>query len=297
LEKPVFQKVIEKNEQIAQLLTDAAKRIEAAGYPLQLQVEEHQANLFLYEGGERLLLERFGERFVNRRCTYSREELLQLAEDAPQRFSANVVTRGLMQEHLFPTLAFIGGPGEIAYWAYYREIFAALDMQMPIVLPRMSITLLEGALERLLAGFELDLAQVLGQEESWKEAKMRTREQQPLDERFAHVRDALLDLYRPLVEDVVQLDSGMRGIADKNLSNLLGQVDFLQKRLIRSLQERDDTDLRRIWRLEANLLPEGGLQERKISFFSFANKYGLALVDRLVQAPFTQDGQHQIFHL
>ncbi|MGE7271015.1 bacillithiol biosynthesis cysteine-adding enzyme BshC [Brevibacillus panacihumi] len=297
LEQPIFQKVIAKNEQISHLLTDAATRIADAGYPLQLEVGEHQANLFLYEGGERLLLERYGDRFVNRRCTYSREELLKLAEDAPQRFSANVVTRGLMQEHLFPTLAFVGGAGEVAYWAFYREIFAALDMQMPIVLPRISVTLLEGALERLLAGFDLDISQVLGQEEAWKETQMKTREQRPLDERFTHVRESLLDLYRPLVEDVVRLDGGLRGIADKNLSILLGQVDFLEQRLTRSLQEREDTDQHRIWRLEANLLPEGGLQERKISFFSYANKYGLSLVDRLVHAPFTHDGRHQVFHL
>jgi uncharacterized protein YllA (UPF0747 family) len=43
------------------------------------------------------------------------------------------------------------------------------------------------------------------------------------------------------------------------------------------------------------LLPEGGLQERKLCFFPFANKYGLDLADRLVEAPFSHDGTHQIF--
>ncbi|MCK9912034.1 bacillithiol biosynthesis BshC, partial [Microbacteriaceae bacterium K1510] len=121
LEKPVFRRLIEENEQIALVLKEAGGEIEQAGYPLQLQIEPNHANLFLYEGPDRLLLERQGERFLTKdgRYSYSRDELLALLESDPQRFSANVVSRPLMQEHLFPTISFIGGPGEIAYWAFY----------------------------------------------------------------------------------------------------------------------------------------------------------------------------------
>lgn len=297
LERPMFQTVIQQNQQIARLLGKAAKRLEAAGYPLQLKVEEHQANLFLYEDGERLLLERYGERFVNRLTSYSQEELLQLLEADPQRFSANVVSRGLMQEHLFPTLAFIGGTGEVAYWAYYREVFAACGLQLPIVVPRSSVTLLEGALERLLAGFELSVEQVLTRFADWKREWEQNQERHPLEQQFAAARDSILAVYRPLVEAVVRLDPGLRGLAEKNVSILLEQVSFLEGRLIRSLHEREDTAQHRLRRIEANLLPAGGWQERKLSFFSFANKYGLSLVDRLVEAPFSHDGSHQIVYL
>jgi len=53
----------------------------------------------------------------------------------------------------------------------------------------------------------------------------------------------------------------------------------------------------RVQRIETALLPEGALQERKHSFFPFANKYGLGLVDRLVNAPFAHDGTHQLYYL
>ncbi|CAM3265480.1 bacillithiol biosynthesis cysteine-adding enzyme BshC [Brevibacillus invocatus] len=297
LEQPMFAKVIEKNEQLAAILTQTADRIAQAGYPLQLQVEEHQANLFLYEGGERLLLERYGDRFVNRRCTYTRDELIQLASREPQRFSANVVTRGLMQEHLFPTLAFIGGLGEVAYWAYYKEVFAAFDMQMPIVLPRMSITLLEGAVERLLAGFELNVEHALTDFAAWKTKQETTQARHPLEKNFADVRESMLAMYRPLVDEVVAMDGGLRGLAEKNVSLLLEQVNFLETRLLRSLEEREDVQSHRLKRIEASLMPEGGLQERKLNLFAYANKYGLSLIDRLVEAPFSDDGSHQIFHV
>lgn len=297
LQRPVFSQIIENNEQLAKLLLQTADRISTAGYPLQLQVEEHQANLFVYEGEDRLLLERHGDRFVNRRRTYSRDELLKLAADSPESFSANVVTRGLMQEHLFPTLAFVGGPGEIAYWAFYREVFELFGMQMPVLLPRLSITLVEGAQLRLLDSLGLTVEQVLTDFAAWKTEWAKKQAPHPLEQQFAEVRESILSIYRPLIEEVVQLDGGLRSLAEKNSNLLLEHVSFLEDRLIRSLQQKEDTEHVRVQRIETALFPEGGLQERKHSFFPFANRYGLTLIDRLVEAPFEHDGTHQLFYL
>lgn len=297
LEQPMFRAILEQNERLASLLLDAAERIGAAGYPLQLQVEAHQANLFLYEDGDRLLLERRGERFVTRRRSYTREELMRLAEKEPERFSANVVTRALMQEHLFPTLAFVAGPGEVAYWAYFKEVFEHFGLRLPIVLPRLSVTLVEGAMERLLRECGLTVERMLKDFAGWKAEWEARREPHPLAGRFEEVREALLDLYRPLVDEVVRLEPGMRQLAEKNVGMLMAQVDFLEKRLLRSLDQREDVGRVRVRRLEAALLPEGAWQERKLSFVPFANKHGLDLVDRLVEAPFVHDGTHQVIYL
>ncbi|MGQ7280295.1 bacillithiol biosynthesis cysteine-adding enzyme BshC [Brevibacillus thermoruber] len=297
LEQPMFRAILEQNERLASLLLDAAERIGAAGYPLQLQVEAHQANLFLYEDGDRLLLERRGERFVTRRRSYTREELMRLAETEPERFSANVVTRALMQEHLFPTLAFVAGPGEVAYWAYFKEVFEHFGLRLPIVLPRLSVTLVEGAMERLLRECGLTVERMLKDFAGWKAEWEARREPHPLAGRFEEVREALLDLYRPLVDEVVRLEPGMRQLAEKNVGMLMAQVDFLEKRLLRSLDQREDVGRVRVRRLEAALLPEGAWQERKLSFVPFANKHGLDLVDRLVEAPFVHDGTHQVIYL
>jgi bacillithiol synthase len=297
LEQPMFRAVLEQNERLAGLLLDAAGRIEAAGYPLQLHVEAHQANLFLYEGGDRLLVERRGERFVTRRRSYTREELMRLAETEPERFSANVVTRALMQEHLFPTIAFVAGPGEVAYWAYFNEVFEHFGLRLPIVLPRLSVTLVEGAMERLLRECGLTVERMLKDFAGWKAEWEARREPHPLAGRFEEVRAALLDIYRPLVDEVVRLDPGMRQLAEKNAGMLMAQVDFLEERLLRSLDQREDVGRVRVRRLEAALLPEGAWQERRLSFVPFANKHGLDLLDRLVEAPFVHDGTHQVIYL
>ena len=62
---------------------------------------------------------------------------------SPESFSNNVVTRPLMQEWLFPNLAFIAGPGEIAYWGELKRAFEYVDLKMPPVVPRLNITIVE----------------------------------------------------------------------------------------------------------------------------------------------------------
>ena len=67
--------------------------------------------------------------------------MLRIAKEEPWLLSNNVATRPLMQDMVFPVLAFVGGPGEIAYWAVLKEAFHHLGMKMPIIVPRMSMTL------------------------------------------------------------------------------------------------------------------------------------------------------------
>lgn len=297
LEKPVFTEVVERNEELSSLLAAAAGRLEQAGYPLQLEGGGQEANLFLYEGMDRLQLLRHGDHFVTRRGIYTRAELLELASADPCRFSANVVTRPLMQEHLFPTLAFVAGPGEIAYWAYFKEVFEAFGKELPIVLPRMSVTLVEGAIARLLKDFDLGIDRALSSFAEWRAVWESKQGPHPLADRFEEVRAALQELYRPLVGDVAHLEPGLRQLAEKNAQRLLQNVDFLESRLERALEQREDIGKRRLYRLEAALFPAGGLQERKLSILPFLNKYGLSFVDRLVEAPFVHDGSHQVVYL
>ena len=78
------------------------------------------------------------------------DELFDLAREAPEKLSNNVVTRPVTQELLFPTLAFIAGPGEIAYWAELKQVFEHFQVKMPVIVPRLNITLLERNIESLL---------------------------------------------------------------------------------------------------------------------------------------------------
>ena len=75
---------------------------------------------------------------------------MQIAKNHPERLSNNVITRPLMQEMLFPVLAFVSGPGEIAYWAELKKVFELFSMKMPPIIPRLNITLVERSIQATL---------------------------------------------------------------------------------------------------------------------------------------------------
>ncbi|MGS0652377.1 bacillithiol biosynthesis protein BshC, partial [Staphylococcus arlettae] len=113
----------------------------AAGLNQMIQTNTN-VHLFLEEDNMRQLISYENGEFVLTKSDkrYSKHELLQLAEQEPERFSNNVVTRPLMEEWLFNTVAFIGGPSEIKYWAELHGVFNTLSVDMPIVLPRLRIS-------------------------------------------------------------------------------------------------------------------------------------------------------------
>ena len=66
-----------------------------------------------------------------------------------------------MEEWLFNTVAFIGGPSEIKYWAELNNVFKLLNVEMPIVLPRMKMTYMMEKNTKLLKQYSLNVEKVI----------------------------------------------------------------------------------------------------------------------------------------
>ena len=128
-----------------------------------IEMEDDAVNLFYYmkDKKDRCLLEKCGGQFSgkNGELIFTKEQLLQIAKETPEQLSNNVVTRPLMQELLFPVLAFISGPGEIAYWAELKRVFDVFSIKMPPIVPRLNITFVERGIETDLQEVDLHLKQ------------------------------------------------------------------------------------------------------------------------------------------
>ncbi|MFP3489242.1 bacillithiol biosynthesis BshC, partial [Staphylococcus sp. SIMBA_130] len=99
---------------------------------------------------ERILLERLNGRFEGKTASvsFSKEELLDLAERQPEDLSNNVVTRPIMQDLMFPVLGFVAGPGELAYWALLKPAFHTFGIKMPVIVPRLTFTFVERHIQK-----------------------------------------------------------------------------------------------------------------------------------------------------
>jgi len=63
------------------------------------------------------------------------EEFRRRVEADPAALSPNVLLRPVVESTVFPVLAYVAGPGEMAYWAQLREYFQHHGVTMPLVHP------------------------------------------------------------------------------------------------------------------------------------------------------------------
>jgi hypothetical protein len=111
--------------------------------------------------GKREPIRAAGDEFAAGGITISPGELLHAIDQTPELFSPNVLLRAIVQDTLLPTVAYIGGPAEIAYMAQVEVVYGKLMNRMPAILPRPGFTLVLPHVARLLKKYGLSLSDIL----------------------------------------------------------------------------------------------------------------------------------------
>ncbi|MEJ8304248.1 bacillithiol biosynthesis cysteine-adding enzyme BshC [Saccharibacillus sacchari] len=299
LERPMFKQLIERNDEFEQAYLTAAARIEEVGYEQQAQAVEGAANLFYIHDGQRLLLYKQDGKFMDRRGTviFTKEELLDLLERCPERFSNNVLTRPLMQDYLFPVLQAVLGLGEIAYWAGTKDGFKVAGMQMPILLPRMSFTLLDPVTKKHMQQYGLTFEDVMERFESRKEAWLAEQDKLGMDELFEQVKAEFERLYAPVIGRLSELQPGLSNLGERNQVKIVDQIAFLQTKTKQTIAQQNEAELRRWERMYKTLFPLDRPQERVYTVFYMLNRYGLDWIDSLMSIEPDLTGGHRIIEV
>ena len=113
-----------------------SEQLKGLGY--KAQVTPREINLFYLKNNlrERIVLQNGTYIVLNTDLTFSENEILDELEKHPDRFSPNVVFRPVYQEAVLPNLAYIGGPGELAYWLQLKNNFENLQVPFPVLVLR-----------------------------------------------------------------------------------------------------------------------------------------------------------------
>ncbi|WP_025028057.1 bacillithiol biosynthesis cysteine-adding enzyme BshC [Caldalkalibacillus mannanilyticus] len=299
IEGPVFERIITNYDTIDSKVRESIQEMEKVGYTAQIQLGDSPAFLFIYEQNQRLLLEKTegGFRTKDGTYTYSEQELIALARKEPWRFSNNVVTRAYMQENIFPTLSFVAGPGEISYWALFRRYFEELGCKLPILAPRISITIIEKSISRIVEKREIPLEAVFQDFATYKREWLTRQDHIQLEASFEQVKEKIKGAYQPLVEKLQLANLGLDGLAEQNIGKIIEQVNFLEKRALASFTKQHESALRHFDKVEQALYPHGKPQERMHNLFTFLNKHGMVLIDRIIESEYEINGIHKLFYM
>ncbi|HZG88272.1 bacillithiol biosynthesis cysteine-adding enzyme BshC [Paenibacillus sp.] len=284
-ESAMFRELLSKQAELSRALKEGERAVAERGYPLQAESAEDGFNVFLFADGERKLLFRDGDVAVDRKgaVRLAVDELLQLAERDAASFSNNALTRPLMQEYVFPVLATVLGPSEIAYWSTLREAFHLFGQRTPIVVPRQQFTLLEGTVQKQMDKFGLSFDDAWRRLDERRDAWLAAQDATGLAARFAQAKGTFADLYRPLVDAAAAVNPGLRKLGETNLGKIIEQIDYFEAKTTDAMKQQHEAGLRQWERIRMTVAPAGKPQERVVNVFMYVNRYGFAWTDELIE--------------
>lgn len=212
----------------------------------------------------------------------------------PEAFSPNVLLRPIVQDALFPTACAVTGPNELAYLGQLRGVYQHFGLPMPLLYPRASVTVLDSAAARFLSRHTLPLEALQPQDESALNrllaASLPASVSSAMDRATAALETSMADL----IAAVPAVDPTLEGAARSTLGKMEHEMTTLRGKVISAAKKRDETIRRQFARAQAQAFPNGTPQERAIGSISLLNRYGPAVIDRLIEELPLDLGQHWI---
>jgi bacillithiol synthase len=294
---PLFVEAIDRAGELDEALLARNRQISRAGYHEQVKVTEESTPLFALVDGARVPVHRSNGGFSIRKVRLTLAELKRRISERPEDFNANVLLRPVLQDYWLPTLAYIGGPAEIAYFAQVGVVFEKLLGRVTPILPRMSATLLEPKIEKLLNKYELNLQDLFHGERQLRDelAARSLPEELKLD--FERGRLAVEEAMQRVSESLQRLDPTLVEAARRAANKMRYQVGRLEKRAAQAELRREEILTRHAEQIENAIYPHKTLQEREISGIYFLSRSGKELVEKLIETAQNPCPEHKVLRL
>jgi bacillithiol biosynthesis cysteine-adding enzyme BshC len=295
---PVFEREVELGGRSAAVARDRGEALVRRGYHAQIARAGNELNLFWHGGSEREAV-RVDEGGAFRAAggqKWTRQELLDAIRAKPGDASPGVLLRPIVEDHLLPTAAYVGGPSEVAYWAQVYALYPLFDMAPPAIAPRAGATLLEPKVARTLNKFHLSWECLSGDVEVVIREALRAILPERFRDVFEEERAKWSDGFRRIEEQVLAFDPSLKPAVITAHGRVEREIETLEKKLLHVWKRRQEESVQQIRRARAHLFPHGELQERVACYAGFASRHGAWLTERLMDA--TRDpGAHELVSL
>ena len=277
----------------AELATEAGKQLMALGYHAQVMPTPGNVSMFHFDGGRQPIALEAG-RFVVSGRALDAPALAELAGSNPEAFSPNVLLRPIVQDALFPTIAYVAGPNELAYLGQLKSVYADFGVPMPLMFSRASATLLDSAGVRFLAKYHVPIEDLQAPDEGTLNRLLESQLPPAIERALQDADAGIEERMQALIEALPALDPTLEGAARSVSGRLHHELQGLHTKIIHAAKKRDETLRRQFGRTQAQAFPGGQAQERSTGFVYFLNRFGPALIDRLMNDLPIDPGSHWI---
>ena len=293
LARDVFVKEVSHPGTTAAIAAKAGEALVAKGYHAQATLAAGTVCLF-HLNAEREAIKVDGAQASIGEKALSLHELVEEAKNHPGHFSPNVLVRPIVQDSVFPTICYVAGPNELAYLGQLKDVYAFFGVPMPLMYQRATITLADSATLRFLTKYELPLTALRAQDEAALNHLLQSQLPPSVEQSIGALQSAIDDRMADVATAVGLLDATLEGAAKNTVGKLQHEVQSLHNKVIQAAKRRDETLRRQFQRAQALTFPEGHPQEREVGFVWFLNRYGPALVDRLLDELPLEMGHHWV---
>lgn len=296
---------IEHADELRKKLLARTEELTQSGYHAQVLVSDSSSLLFLLdeETGERLALRPVSDpsepeaRWRAGSHVFSKQDLLKILDRAPQRLSPNALLRPVFQDTVLPTVAYVGGPAEIAYFAQSDVLYREILGRVTPVLPRLSATLIEPAIDAVMQKDEVQLPDAMTTAEELAQRLGARSMPIPLKRKLSAVGNALETELDALTEYLRGIDGSLGTAAETSGSKMRYQMARLRRMAANYSLQKEASLSKHAAAITLNLYPNGHPQERLLAGAWFLARYGDGLIDRLVQVANNQCPGHVVVRL
>jgi len=277
---PIFKTAIKNAEAVYDALENQSKAIESV-YKRQATTDYSLLFLNAEKGRLKLHFNVKNRIWSADGISLSSEELLSKIEKEPNLLSPNVFLRPIVQEFVLPNIAYIAGPGELAYYAQMKKMYEVFDVPMPAIVPRLSATIIERPFQRYWSELPVQFDAYFKRIEDLEQEYVTQNQPFDIENHFQNWIAASRETTKRFKDEIVHLDQTLEQSVERALHSYQNELEKLKGKVSKSVKNKDEITLQRIRKVHSSLYPLNGLQERTIGFAHFLNRYGLDCFEKL----------------
>ncbi len=264
-----------------------SKSSEKLGEKYKVQAHPREINLFYLKDNIRNRIMAAKDRFVvhDTDIVFTKEELENELDQYPERFSPNVILRGLFQEIILPNIAFIGGGGELAYWLELKDLFAHYKVPYPLLVLRNSFLLIEKKYYSLIQKLNISAVDLFKGEQITLNEIVNAETKNTL--LLQNEKSQLDSVYNEIKIKVKQIDITLLQHTEALETKALKTLTALEKKMLRA-EKRKFVDIKnQLTKILNSLFPDDNLQERTENFMLYYSKWGSSFLEMLYENSLT----------
>lgn len=263
------------------------------------QAKVKPINLFYSNETGRRLIEPVDDEFrlKGKRKRITKKEMLTRIEKNPEYFSPNLLLRTVCRDYLFPTGFYVSGAEEISSFAQATPLYKSFDVQLPIIYPRASATIVESNIAKILMQHNLSVKDFFQEETTLKGSILKTLSADNVETIFNTATQFVEESLTNLTEKLDLIDGPISEETEMNAKKILQQLEAMKLKAIKNEENKYSAALRQLKKAQNVVYPKNNLQEHELSIINFVNKYGMDFFDWLYNELEINEFNHQVLEL